>query len=292
MVRERAKSANFYYLAGDSFLRKKELEKITGGLSGGTFDLQVFHSHDIDPLKFIEEAASFPFFSAHKVLVVKDAEKLSQKTRETILSAFPAMAPVNVIVFEAEEIHETDVLCQWIGKNGTVLKCSGSPGDFAVLFLRERKKTISREALELLLERTAGKFALLSEALEKLALCSTEGPISPEQVLSLSNEGGTYNAFDLVNAFSKGDKKRSLAILAYLLEDAEAEPEGIVGALNWHLKKRWQANARQGAGFRPAETGGRRLKDAVEELFQLDRGIKTGKVEARKGIESFLVRFG
>lgn len=292
MTREQRKKTHFYYLTGDSFLRKRELEKMTRETFGENPEVHLYYPHDFDPLKFIAEAQSFPFFSAAKVLVVKDAEKITVKVKEVILPAFPLIPSVSAVVFESEEISEKDPVYQWVKENGAVVRCSEAPEDFSVRFLREKKRTISRDALELLLERTAGNIRLLQEALEKLSLLASDAPINAEQVLKLSNEGQRFNAFDLVNSFARGERREALKILAYLLEEEDAEPAEIIGAMNWHLKKKWQARSRQGAGERIPEGTGRRLRDAVEELFQLDRAIKTGRVEARKGMETFLIRFG
>ena len=82
-------------------------------------------------------------------------------------------------------------------------------GFFANNFLNQKKIKISREILNIILERARGDRSNLKNELEKIeALSITKKNISTDDIVKLSNLSENYNIFELVdNYLAKNQKK-------------------------------------------------------------------------------------
>ncbi|HNV85573.1 MAG TPA: hypothetical protein PKL97_01245 [Candidatus Omnitrophota bacterium] len=313
MVKKEAPQERVFFLAGDPFLREKKLLEIIRNVSEETPEIRNYYPSDFDLPKFIEDATSYSLFSPRKVLVVKDVSELSSREKERIAAALTGISLQNIIVFETDEFPRrdsrsasgkgedkgSDVFFEWIrfyGKSFSLQASREEMASYAKGLLKQKGHEISGEALEFLLERSGGSFRLLAGALEKLSLRARKEAVSPEEVLSLSENGQTFNTFDLVHAFNERKISKALGILSRLFEEAGSRKEeaalGIMGALNYGLKERWKRIGRSPLQDRNARDAEKRLKTAVEDLFRLNWGMKRGSVDIRQGLESFLVKFG
>lgn len=309
MVKGESRKTRVFFLAGDPFLREKKLAEIVRDFAGDAPEFYGYYPSDFDLPKFIEEATSYPLFSSCKVLSVKEVFELSAKVRDQMASAFTGVSLQNIIVFEADELPRrdsksasgkaSDAFSEWVRFHGETFSLRGSRDEmesYAKEFLKKKGHELSREVLELLLERSGGNFQLLAEALEKLSLRSRKDPVTSEEVFSLSDSGQAFTPFDLVNAFSERKTSKAIGILDRLFEEAGSRKEeaalGIMGALNYGLKERWKRMVRSSSYDRSGREAEKRLRAAVDDLFQLNWGMKKGTADIRQGLESFLVKFG
>ena len=235
----------------------QELIKASGASSPAT---RIYHLSDFDPLKFIEETQTFPLLAPKQVLVLKEANRLNKSAKEVLASSLSSIPSFSLIVFEADEISKGDLLYEWVMKQGSVIELSDMNAEEKEPFVRDllkrEGKKITEDALELLLEKSGGNLALLSESLEKLILNSGDKvTVGPEAVLALSEEGSSFDGFDLINAFARRDIAYTLKILDRLFETLGEAPTEIIGIINWHFKRLWQAQEMLELGRSSYEVG-------------------------------------
>ncbi len=313
-----ARRSQLYLLLGDPFFRGKKLEELIKD-SGGDSPPAVhsYYSWDFDPSRFIEEIQTFPFFTSKQLFILKEANRLGKAAKEILIKSLSSIPLFSTVILEAEEISKEDPLGEWVREKGNMIECrdlNPEEKDFFVKrFLEKESKSITPEALDILLERCGGSLTLLSESLNKLVLyAKDEKVVGSEIVLSLSERGNRLDGFDLINAFSQNDVARTLKIFADLYELHDTEPLEILGIFNWHFKRLWKAHELSGKGHSFQEVAKElripryvwndfknqqkrfareQLRVILEKLFEMDRQMKQGMVQPRHQMESFLIQF-
>lgn len=305
-----------YFLTGNAYFRQQKLEALFPQDPSASTPVRIYHGWDLDPAKFIEEAQTYPFLAAKQILIIKEADSLHKSVKESLKQALAVIPSFTTVVLEAEEASKDDALLVWARESGTVYSAADSksqPDQFVRNYLKQAGKTITPEAAELLIKNCGGDEGLLAEGLEKILLFSKDKKeIGREETTLLSEHGGTFDNFDLVNAFSRNQTGKALAIVSELFDASHEAAVEILGGLNWHFKRVWRVQEMLGSRLSPYEIGKElrmpapflndfishskrfsreRLRQVFEALFELDGQIKRGMIHPRTGIESFLIRF-
>jgi len=312
----RTAGQQLHFFIGTPYSCQKKLEELFPPATDKSILIRIYHGWEFDVSKFIEEAQTYPFLASKQLLIIKDANRLHKSAKESLKQGLAMIPSFTAMVLEAEEIAKDDVLYAWAAESGAVYWTSDSksqPDQFVRNFLKKEGKSITPEALDFLIKNCGGDEGLLAEGLAKLVLYAREKKeIGREEVTLLSERGGSFDNFDLVNAFSRNQTGRVLAIVGELFEEtSEAAPE-IIGGLNWHFKRLWRVQDLLALGLSSYEIakelrmppqflndfishakrfGRERLRQVFEALFELDGQIKRGMIHPRAGIESFLIRF-
>lgn len=310
-----AERQQLYFLVGNAYSCQKKLKEILPA-PADTCPHRIYHGWEFDLPKFIEEAQTYPFLAEKQILIIKEAARLPKAAKESLKQALAVIPPFTAVVFEAEDIAKDDALYTWAAEAGVLCLASDTkpqPEPFIRQFLKKAGKSITPEAVDYLIKNCGGDEGLLAEGLEKLVLYARgKKEIGREEVTLLSEHGGSFDDFDLVNAFTRNQITRALAIAGELFELSTEAPAKILGALNWHFKRLWRVQEMLGSGLSPYEIGRElrmpsqyvsdfitharrfsreRLRQVFEALFELDGQIKRGMVQPQAGIETFLIRF-
>ncbi|MBI4549612.1 MAG: DNA polymerase III subunit delta [Candidatus Omnitrophica bacterium] len=306
-----------YLLEGDPYASERQRHKLIQTLSIDPAAVRIHHGWDLDLSRFLEEAKTFPFLAERQCLVLKGAEQIAKSSKETIPAALTPLPAFTVLILEAPELSESDPLRRWVQEAGKVLRSEPSNRESAQGMVRQTlaqsAKTIAPDALEILMERCQAETGALAESLDKLILNSgARAEITSEAVLALAERGGDYERFDLVNAFIGSQAGRCLKILKAFCEVEGITEQEIVGLLNWHFKRVWQASEMLSQGRNAAEIGKEvrvprfflndflrhvkkftvaKLRTVYQDLFTLDRQMKTGQIEPLAGLEAFIIRW-
>ncbi len=162
-------------------------------------------------------------------------------------------------------------------------------------------------ALDLLVERVGYDRRLIDLELEKLALYAGPEPITREDVRRLVVETVPVSAFDLLGLVVESNGAGAVRLLRQLRREGE-NPQNIIGALAWSLRalrllqtqpvRADLAEIQQATGLYPGQArqllplahrlGAVRTEQALNDLLDLDRQVKTGQVEPWLGLELWL----
>ncbi len=249
---ERRDIASLYLLQGTEGLIMEEMaQKIVSSLVPEdlrAFNLTTAYGSEIDIEAFVASAASFPFLSDHRVLVLKELEKLRGGWKELVRYCRNPV-PTSVVVFLYRSVDERgaklrdprdfSALAEAVRASGRVLTFDSLPEPDILQWVRQKARQlgfeISPEAAEALRRSVGGDLFDLRNELSKLAL-RFEGKTVREEDLAAVIGGFRLNSvYELIDAIEPGREGTALAILDRILATGAERPSSILYHLTRHF---------------------------------------------------------
>lgn len=141
------------------------------------------------------------------------------------------LPPGNILVLSALSVDRRKKLYQIVSERGVVLTFEKEKGEgrikeqfrrVALEYARNRGKTITGDALEVLGEKTGYRLTEAMTVLESLfSFAGDRGKVGVEDVESLAAETKEYTVFDLTGALAERDAARALKALDALFRKGE-----------------------------------------------------------------------
>ena len=304
-------------ILGDAYLRRKKVEAALSRLvpeDKRAFNIIRFDLKQFGITELIRQARSFPMMEGNQVFVIDRPGEFKKDQTELLETYLASPAAWSYFLIEADDLREDHLLMKLITKYGKRIVCETSEQASALGLihqkLKDENRSMTKDAWQLLQEKTGGNLTLLDACIDKLILYSEpKMPLDAAAVAKFADEFLVYDPFDLTEAISEKNARRALEIfrVIYRLSGSAIE---TIGLINWQLKRIWQAKMlfaqggealvmkkvrvssyrlptlmRQVGRFAQAE-----LKKAFRELFDLDRKLKTGACEERVAMEAMIAR--
>ncbi|MEO5657808.1 MAG: DNA polymerase III subunit delta [Nitrospiria bacterium] len=178
---------------------------------------------DVSPAEVVAMAETLPAFAARRLIIVRDAERLTGAESLTAYSARPS--PTTCLVLAMAKPDRRKTVTQALLKHATVVSCDPLTGralkEWIAGAAREQGLRLTDEAMLYLQERSGGSLRALSGDLEKLALSRTEGsgPLGVEQLDIMSPGAAAVGVFDWAHAVALSKTRPALKQLHTLLQD-------------------------------------------------------------------------
>lgn len=257
----------------EDYPRRKALARLLEEAGGEAFDSQVFLAGESDPAEWFGSAATAPFLSQRRVVIVRNLLRAGPP-EEAFPSAIQAAKDLPetalLLLVADEELGDLDRVRKldgirsaweaWAKKAGALLLTfSGKDEDARKAVIEESKtlgKAFSPKALDLLLEMSGGSLSHAMEELEKLAVyAGDESRISEAHVQAVVVPWREYNVYHLVDAALSGNPTKALQQLQILLDSnqkmEEAAFQRIFPTITRQLRLIWQARVCIEAGCSP-----------------------------------------
>ncbi len=301
----------------EEFLKEEEIKRIKSKLlndKDAVFNYNVFYAKEADAQTILEVAKSLPFISSHRLIVVRDVDKLSPSDKELLLSYLRNPNSQTVLVLETSQENETYFSNLFL-KYGKVTHFKKLRDDEVGHWIRRRvnanKKRIETKAIEVIVDNVGSELRNLANAIDVLILyLGDRDLILEEDVQNLIGISSVSSIFELVEAIGQKDTQGALRILSSLFNSGEKPPQ-ILGLIVWHWRRLWQAKQflskgetkdmlaekleireyfldklfRQLSNFQLAE-----LKEGFNYLLEVDMDIKMGRLDPRFCLEMLVVR--
>lgn len=271
----------FLLLGSDLHSKEKALEAlVASSLKGSSKDLnyKVFRASEDSAGAIIDHIATSPIFAGKRLVVIKEIDKMEpgelallienlkkpiastclvlESGSSSILKHYPELSDI-ACVKRFDEL-EGSVVLSWARK--FVSSISG--------------KSISDDAIELLVELKGSEAMSLSRELDKLiAFIGERKAIEKEDVEQVSGISTASSVFDLGWKIGDKDANSALAIIHELLTSGK-KPHEIIGMISWHLKRMFKGKELILKGVSEYETAlaiGVRKTDAEVFFTQLAR---------------------
>ena len=301
---------------GDFYLRRKKIEALINQLipkENRSFHLIRIDLKEVSTNDLILQARSFPMLGEKQVFWVEGLKEIRKDSVLLLENYFQNPAKWSYLIWEADQLEEGNSLLKLVARFGSRVDCAENERrsgiDLIHRKLKSENRSITKEAWQLLEEKTGGNLTLLDSCIEKLMLYVDEKlPIDLVHATKLVDQFLIYDSFDLTEAISDKNPKKALQVFRFLYH-LEGSSIAVIGLLNWQLKRIWQAKAvyeekgerevlrvirispyrlsgflRQVERFRFEE-----LERAIEKLFEIDWKSKTGAIETRIALESVIV---
>ncbi|MCI8899175.1 MAG: DNA polymerase III subunit delta [Lachnospiraceae bacterium] len=308
---------NLYLLYGEeAYLRRQYRDKLKAALvlQGDAMNCSVYSGKDINANEVVDLAGTMPFFAERRVVIVENSGWF-KSGNDQIAALVKSLPDTTCMIFVEAEVDKRGKLFKAVTANGCAALCEMQ--DEATLrkwvmgLLKKENKTITPDALNLLLDKTGTNMENIRREVEKLVCYRYyEDGITAADVEELCIVQIQNQIFDMVEAVAQKKQKQALGLYYNLLALKEA-PMKILAltARQFHMllqvkemkSKGYQESdiARQ-TGLNPyflkkkyipqaAQFKLPQLEAALRTCVEAEENIKTGRMSDMLSVELIIV---
>ncbi len=234
-----------YIFAGDQiYLMDQAIEEVKKkvlGAAGGDFSFSLFYGDSATAVDIIDAAKTYPMLSKMRLVVVKNAEKLSVNYINSLESYLSYPSPFTCLVLMFSEYEKPPF--ENTGEALLVL-FNVDKKDMTQAIQNEARKLgydITKNAAETLILLVGENLQNVYGELQKLTIfVGNRKKIESQDVEQLTEKAQFKDVFQLINAISEKDKKKALKVLLEL-ESTNEDPLSILNKISWRFRLIWKA---------------------------------------------------
>lgn len=287
-LRERLARGEFqpvYLLYGEEeFLNDEGAQAIIdAALPGGghEFNLDVVSGNEADARDIVSCALSFPMMTDRRVVLVREADRLTAKDLELLGTYCEKPSPTTCLILVAAKPDLRKNPFAAIKRRGLAIESrplyENQLPSWIVNRVRHQKREITPEACRLIIAYIGSSLREIQNELEKLAIYLGEKKeITADDVAAVVGMSREFSVFELERAIGERDIRRSTDILHHMI-DAGESPPFIIVMLTVYFMQLWKAHeGRRGEtapGGRSWEQGGqgRRMQAIASGADRISR---------------------
>lgn len=311
--------SKLYLLYGEeAYLRKQYKDNLKNALvpADDTMNCTVFSGKDINVNEVIDLAGTMPFFAERRVIVIENSGWLDSGN-DRMAEFLKSQPDTTCIIFAEEKVDKRSKMYKAVTANGYAALCDMQDEEtlkrWIMGLLKKENKQITRDALDLLLDKTGTDMENIKRELEKLICYKMfdEG-ITAQDVEAICTTRIQNKIFDMVEAVADKKQKQALDLYYDLLTLKEA-PMKILALIARQFNLLLQVKEMKQKGYDAAtiaqKTGLRagfivnkyisqagrfkmeQLRDALQACVEADEAVKTGKMSDLMSVELIIVRY-
>ena len=301
---ERGDIGPLYYIYGDEpYLVEKGARELTARVVAADFrdfNLNVYYGRDCRGAEIVDAAQTLPMFSDRRMVLVKDAERLSADALEIIGKYLANPSPSTCLLFQGEKPDQRKKFFLEFKKNGALVEFKRPYENQLPAFIRDEAgrhgKKVEPAALELLVGLVGNNLQELASQIEKIATYAAGRPtLTLDDVRAVASDSRADSVFDLTNALGSKDLAAALKSLRTLMGDGEA-PLFILTMITRHFRQIWMMRELMDRRTPASEIGkslrinpyflegmiaqarrfsGKALKGIFDRMFETDLALKS-----------------
>lgn len=237
------KYAPFYFLDGDepffidqiiNYIEERALEE-----SQKSFNQMVMYGKDCKMSDIIGHAKRFPVMAERQVVIVKEAQEISDFGKDSSNKIFEAYlknpVPSTILVFgyKYKKVDKRLAIFKLLSKAGVHFrgkKLYDNELEGWIKFLLDQKGLkADPKAIFLIAENIGLDLSRINNELEKIKLSMDSSEMLDEKkVMKFIGISREYNVWELQKAFAKGDRAKVFAIISYFEKNPKAAPMVII----------------------------------------------------------------
>jgi len=257
----------YYFYGEEEYLKNKAVhllserlgEKINPGLN-----FEVFSSSSIPIATFVDHARTIPFLGGRKIVLLKEAEKISAQEQEYLFSYLKSPSKKTTLILTSGTVNSWGQAFKTHLKSfakytayGLVLELNhpyhNEIPDWIKYMAQNFGKTMGASAVSLLHELVGNNLLSLFHEMEKLALFSDEKKeISQDDVEKMISSLRTESVFALVDHIGNRRMFEALITLSQLLKSGE-QPLKLLALIVRQFQMIRKARILLDQGLKPAE---------------------------------------
>lgn len=208
------------------------------------FNYNLYHGKETPAEVILETALTLPVFSAHRLVLVKEAQNLSAAGLDAFLPYLGDPVPETILVFTADKIDGRRKFFQEFKKRGVLVEFKRLYDNQIPAFVREQARAAGRalteDALALFCRRVGGNLQEVHGELTKLfAYLGERTLVDVADVAAVVSDTRVESIFDLTNALGAREKGAALRLLARLLDEGGV-PLVILSMMVRHFRQLWK----------------------------------------------------
>lgn len=227
-----------YFFSGDEpyYIDRltQYIEQHVLGEAEKSFNQLVIYGKDTDVFKIIEHARKFPMMSNYQVIIIKEAQDISNIEEMAVYAKNPLKSTILVINYKYKKLDsrktKTKEFKDAISKNGVSfesnkLKEYQIPG-WVEEYIKSKKLKIQQKAILMISEHIGNDLSRIINEIEKLiiAVGPEKSEITCDDVEKNIGISKEYNNFELQNALIKKDILKSNRIIDYYIKNPKTNP--------------------------------------------------------------------
>jgi DNA polymerase-3 subunit delta len=314
----------YYFYGEEEYLKNKAVqivserlgEKINRGLN-----FEVFFSSSTPIATLVDHARTIPFLGGRKILLLKEAEKISAQEQEHLFSYLESPSKKTTIILTSSPInfwgHSFKSLLNSFAKYaayGLVLELNhpyqNEIPDWIKYMAQNFGKSMVPSAVFLLNELIGNNLLNIFHEMEKLALFSGEKrEITEDDVEKMVSSLRTESVFKLVDHIGNQRLSEALITLSQLLKSGE-QPLKLLALIVRHFHMIRKARALVNQGLKPAEIthalnikkfvweklypqlnkfSEKKLMDCFQQMWEADIALKTRSTPKKLVLEKLVM---
>ncbi|MBI4373377.1 MAG: DNA polymerase III subunit delta [Deltaproteobacteria bacterium] len=259
--------------------------------SGRDFNLDLIEGKELTPAILSERCRSLPLKAATRVVVVRDADKISKGVLEDLLDSIEEIHRSAVLIFVAPKLDQRFKLWQKLKESAQWKEfrpptTRDLPG-WILSECRQRGIRIEPPAVSWLVERIGSEQRLILSSLEKVSLLvGRDRPIGPKDLEQAVDSFSWKSLFDLTDAIGRQEGGRAISLWNRIVSSGES-PVGILALIARHFRILWKVKE-TGQGAPPyflknyQEQASRfslkKIQNAIDTIFKTDWQLKSSPV--------------
>jgi len=258
VLREHGRTGSFapvYYLFGEEeFLLQEELAQLVESALGDAergFNYDVVDGAEADPKMIATLASTFPMMAERRVVVVRQADKI--RDAEILDPYLDNPSTTSVVLFTARKPDKRRSSHLRLKKKAFVVEFTQlSQGDIPRWIIGRAKsmgRSIDNEGAALLADYTGTDLREIHNELEKLfAFAGERATLNIDDVQAVSGMSREINLYELHRTLGTKDSRRSMEIIARLMESGQPPIRIAVSLGYFFINLRKMADARRNPG--------------------------------------------
>lgn len=200
-----------------------------------SFNQVVAYGKEIDIATIVSHAKSFPMMSERKVVIIKEAQELSELTKEAgekyLLSYLENPQPSTILVFahKYKALDKRKKLAKAFDKFAVLFSSSKLydnqvPG-WVEGYFKEKGRKVDHKAIQLIAENIGNDLTRIANEVDKMLInVGGDETISSDHVYKNIGISKEYNVFELQKALSFKNVIKANEIITYFKSDPKSNP--------------------------------------------------------------------
>ncbi len=306
-----------YLIYGDeAYLRENYMNALKKALVApdDTLNFTAFSGKETNPEEVVSLAVTLPFMAEKRVILVQNSGFFKSATDE-IADYIESPSEDTVLIFVESEVDKRNRAFRIAKKDGYDVEAAKYDvkklPDWIALNFKRCGKKVSRETVDLLMERVGNDMTALDMEVKKIASYAGDREIvTNEDVMKMVSRNPAFNVFQMIDAIAEKKLNRAVGIYYDMLSEKES-PFGILALMERHFrilmiakdmseKKADNADIAKAAGIAPniiwkyvnqsKKYSRTRIRSILEACVKADRDIKQGLVADNVSVELLIIK--
>lgn len=280
-----------------------------------TMNFSSFEGKGVDVRQIIDQAETLPFFADHRMILIEQSGFFKNASPE-LAEYIPQIPAETILVFVEKDVDKRGKLYKVVQKKGRAVELGRQDEKtlqaWVLGMLKKEKRTITRDALTLFLEKSGNDMENIANELEKL-LTYTHGKdaveyADVEEICTVTTES---RVFDMIRAVAEKKQKQALD-LYYDLLSLKEPPMRILFLIARQFNQMMQVKDLRERGYGASEIASKagiapfivkktlaqsaqfemeELYRAVKDCVEAEKAVKTGRLGDCLAVEMVIVKY-
>ena len=308
---------NVYLIYGDEpYLKKQYRDKLKAAIAGDdTMNYTYYEGEKLSVRDIIDMGNTLPFFAERRLIVIQDSG-FFKSSNEQLADYIRNIPDYLIIVFVENEVDKRNKVFKAVNEVGYATEMK--PQTTSVLekwivgLLKAEGKVISKDAADLLLNKTGASMDLIKGELDKLiSYCADRQEVTAVDVEAVCTTQTVSRIFDMIAAIASKKQQQALSLYYDLLTLKEPPMRIlylIVRQFNGVLQVKEELAAGKSSGeiarimgVAPFIVGKyvsqaknfktSQLEEALVDCAEAEEAVKTGRLNEKMAVELIIVKY-